>query len=174
MAEKEARAAELRRRAEESQSGQSDLLEKTNALSQQVSEKKAAQAALAAERDAGERSIADLKRLRLDMVTDRDQRQALMEQFSAANRQAESDIAAHQAQLDSLRQQGTQLPGKALGAVGPEAAIGGPAGRQKPREPRVQRRGDRHHAGAVPHGAELQSNAWRKRPCWTSCGSAMN
>ena len=109
VAEKEARAAELRRRAEESQSGQSDLLEKTNALSQQVSEKKAAQAALAAERDAGERSIADLKRLRLDMVTDRDQRQALMEQFSAANRQAESDIAAHQAQLDSLRQQGTQL-----------------------------------------------------------------
>ncbi len=109
VAEKEARAAELRRRAEESQSGQSDLLEKTNALSQQVSEKKAAQAALAAERDAGERSIADLKRLRLDMVTDRDQRQALMEQFSAANRQAESDIAAHQAQLDNLRQQGTQL-----------------------------------------------------------------
>ena len=99
----------MRRRAEESQSGQSDLLEKTNALSQQVSEKKAAQAALAAERDAGERSIADLKRLRLDMVTDRDQRQALMEQFSAANRQAESDIAAHQAQLDNLRQQGTQL-----------------------------------------------------------------
>ena len=109
VAEKEARAAELRRRAEESQSGQSDLLEKTNALSQQVSEKKAAQAALAAERDAGERSIADLKRLRLDMVTDRDQRQALMEQFSAANRQAESDIAAHQTQLDNLRQQGTQL-----------------------------------------------------------------
>ena len=32
-----------------------------------------------------------------------------MEQFSPANRQAESDIAAHQAQLDSLRQQGTQL-----------------------------------------------------------------
>jgi chromosome segregation protein len=32
-----------------------------------------------------------------------------MEQFSAANRQAESDIAAHQTQLDNLRQQGTQL-----------------------------------------------------------------
>ena len=109
VAEKEAKAAELRRRAEESQSGQSDLMEKTNALSQQVSEKKAAQAALAAERDAGQRSIADLKRLRLDMVTDRDQRQALMDQFAAANEKAEGEIAAHQAQLDGLRRQGEEL-----------------------------------------------------------------
>ena len=109
VAEKEAKAAKLRRRAEESQSGQSDLMEKTNALSQQVSEKKAAQAALAAERDAGERSIADLKRLRLDMVTDRDQRQALMDQFAAANEKAEGEIAAHQAQLDGLRRQGEEL-----------------------------------------------------------------
>ena len=109
VAEKEAKAAELRRRAEESQSGQSDLMEKTNALSQQVSEKKAAQAALAAERDAGERSIADLKRLRLDMVTDRDQRQALMDQFAAANEKAEGEIAAHQARLDGLRRQGEEL-----------------------------------------------------------------
>ena len=109
VAEKEAKAAELRRRAEESQSGQSDLMEKTNALSQQVSEKKAAQAALAAERDAGQRSITDLKRLRLDMVTDRDQRQALMDQFAAANEKAEGEIAAHQAQLDGLRRQGEEL-----------------------------------------------------------------
>ena len=33
----------------------------------------------------------------------------MRDRLSAANRQAESDIAAHQAQLDSLRQQGTQL-----------------------------------------------------------------
>ena len=109
VAEKEAKAADLRRRAEESQSGQSDLMEKTNALSQQVSEKKAAQAALAAERDAGQRSITDLKRLRLDMVTDRDQRQTLMDQFAAANEKAEGEIAAHQAQLDGLRRQGEEL-----------------------------------------------------------------
>ena len=109
IAEKEAGAARLRRQAEESQSGQSDLLEKTNALSAQVSEKKAAQAALSAERDAGMRSIEELKRLRLDMVTDRDQRQALIGQFAAANQQAENDIAVHQAQLDELHRQGDQL-----------------------------------------------------------------
>ena len=109
IADKEAGAARLRRQAEESQSGQSDLLEKTNALSVQVSEKKAAQAALSAERDAGMRSIEDLKRLRLDMVTDRDQRQALIGQFAAANQQAENDIAVHQTQLDELHRQGDQL-----------------------------------------------------------------
>ena len=109
IADKEAGAARLRRQAEESQSGQSDLLEKTNALSAQVSEKKAAQAALSAERDAGMRSIEELKRLRLDMVTDRDQRQALIGQFAAANQQAENDIAAHQTQLDELHRQGDQL-----------------------------------------------------------------
>ena len=109
IADKEAGAARLRHQAEESQSGQSDLLEKTNALSAQVSEKKAAQAALSAERDAGMRSIEELKRLRLDMVTDRDQRQALIGQFAAANQQAENDIAVHQAQLDELHRQGDQL-----------------------------------------------------------------
>ena len=109
VAEKEEKAAALHRQAEESQTGQSDLMERTNALSDQIAEKKAAQAALAAERDAGERSIADLKRLRLDMVTDRDQRQALMAQFAAANEKAQGDIAAHQAQLDGLHAQGEAL-----------------------------------------------------------------
>ena len=109
VAEKEEKAAALHRQAEESQTGQSDLMERTNALSDQIAEKKAAQAALAAERDAGERSIADLKRLRLDMVTDRDQRQALMDQFAAANEKAQGDIAAHQAQLDGLHAQGEAL-----------------------------------------------------------------
>ena len=109
VAEKENAAAALRRQAQESQSGQGDLMEQTNALAAQISEKKAAQAALAAERDALQRSVADLGRLRLDMVTDRDQRQVLMDQFTAANRQAQQDIAAHQAQLDSLRQQGADL-----------------------------------------------------------------
>ena len=109
VAEKEEKAAALHRQAEESQTGQSDLMEKTNALSDQIAEKKAAQAALAAERGAGERSIVDLKRLRLDMVTDREQRQALMDQFAAANEKAQGDIAAHQAQLDQLHARGDAL-----------------------------------------------------------------
>ena len=109
VAEKEEKAAVLHRQAEESQTGQSDLMEKTNALSDQIAEKKAAQAALAAERGAGERSIVDLKRLRLDMVTDREQRQALMDQFAAANEKAQGDIAAHQSQLDELHARGDAL-----------------------------------------------------------------
>ena len=72
-AEKEARAAELCRRARRARV-QSDLAEKTNAPSQQVSEKKAAQAALAAERDAGSAASPTWKRLRPDMVIDWDQR----------------------------------------------------------------------------------------------------
>ena len=109
VAEKEEKAAALHRQAEESQTGQSDLMEKTNALSEQISEKKAAQAGLSAEREAAEHSVADLKHLRLDMVTDREQRQELMEKFAAANEKAQSDIAAHQAQLDELHAQGDDL-----------------------------------------------------------------
>lgn len=112
IAEKEQQAAALHAQAEESRTGQSGLAEQTNALSAQISEKKAAQAALRAERDAGERSIVEWKRLRLDMVTDRDQRQALMEQFAAANTQAQADIAAHQSQREALHAQGEALRDK--------------------------------------------------------------
>ncbi len=109
IAEKEAHAADLRRQAEESQTGQSDLLEKSGALSAQISEKKAAQAALAAEREAGVQSMENFKRLRLDMVTDREQRQALIDRFAAANEQARREIEAHQEQLDGLRRQSDAL-----------------------------------------------------------------
>ncbi len=112
IAEKEQQAAALHAQAEESRTGQSGLAEQTNALSAQISEKKAAQAALRAERDAGERSIVEWKRLRLDMVTDRDQRQALMEQFAVANEQAQADIAAHQSQREALHAKGEALRDK--------------------------------------------------------------
>ena len=112
IAEKEQQAAALHAQAEESRTGQSGLAEQTSALAARISEKKASQAALRAERDAGERSIADWKRLRLDMVTDRDQRQALIEQFTAANAQAQADIAAHQSQREALHAKGEALRNK--------------------------------------------------------------
>jgi len=112
IAEKEQQAAALHAQAEESRTGQSGLAEQTSALTARISEKKASQAALRAERDAGERSIADWKRLRLDMVTDRDQRQALIEQFTAANAQAQADIAAHQSQREALHAKGEALRDK--------------------------------------------------------------
>ena len=79
--------------------GQTDLTEQTNQLAQAVSDKKAEQAALAAEKDGALRSVEDLKGLQADMVSDRAERDELVQRYRQANEKAAADMAQHQAKL---------------------------------------------------------------------------
>ena len=105
----EDKASELHNRALESQSGQSEALEKTNAIAEQLSERKSCQAALQTEREEKLRSIEDLKRLQSEMVTDREGREALIADYQAKNDAAQQELAAHQTQADALRTESGDL-----------------------------------------------------------------
>ena len=112
----EERAAQLRRSMQDKLTGQTDLTEQTNRLAQAVSDKKAAQAALSAEKDGALRSVEDLKSLQADMVSDRAERDELVQRYRQANEKAAADMAQHQAKLaehsrraDGLRQKLEQL-----------------------------------------------------------------
>lgn len=105
----EDKASELHNRALASQSGQSEALEKTNAIAEQLSERKSRQAALQTEREEKLRSIEDLKRLQSDMVTDREGREALITDYQAKNDAAQQELVAHQTQADALRTESEDL-----------------------------------------------------------------
>ena len=112
----EERAAQLRRSMQDKLTGQTDLTEQTNQLAQAVSDKKAEQAALAAEKDGALRSVEDLKGLQADMVSDRAERDELVQRYRQANEKAAADMAQHQAKLaehsrraDALRAKLEQL-----------------------------------------------------------------
>ena len=109
IAQADARAADLRRQAQEKLAGQTDLNDATDRLAQTVSEKKASQAALLAEREAGLRGAEDLRRVQADMAADRADRDQLAERFRADNARAQEEIAAHQTRVNELTCQAERL-----------------------------------------------------------------
>ncbi len=109
IAQADAHAADLRRQAQEKLAGQTDLNDATDRLAQTVSEKKASQAALLAEREAGLRGAEDLRRVQADMAADRADRDQLAERFRADNARAQEEIAAHQTRVNELTCQAERL-----------------------------------------------------------------
>ena len=109
IAQADARAADLRRQAQEKLAGQTDLNDATDRLAQTVSEKKASQAALLAEREAGLRGAEDLRRVQADMAADRADRDQLAERFRADNKRAQEEIAVHQTRVNELTCQAESL-----------------------------------------------------------------
>ena len=109
IAQADARAADLRRQAQAKLAGQTDLNDATDRLAQTVSEKKASQAALLAEREAGLRGAEDLRRVQADMAADRADRDQLAERFRADNARAQEEIAAHQTRVNELTGQAERL-----------------------------------------------------------------
>ena len=101
----EALAAEKHSAADAVMTDQSEALEKSNTLSQQVADIKAQQAALAAERDSTMRTVENLTALQADMAGDKTDKEALIARFEQANVEAQTQINAHQASLDALRSQ---------------------------------------------------------------------
>ncbi len=104
IAAHESAAAKLRAEAEQSRSGQSDLMEETNRLSDDISRQKSQQAALQAEKETSLRSVEDLRRLQLDMATDRTDREDLAEEFRRSNAEAAAKIAEHEQKAAQLRE----------------------------------------------------------------------
>ena len=102
----ESAAAEARAQAEAALSGQSELLEKSGALAEEISGRKSDLAALAAEREATVRSAADLRALCADLSGDRAQKEQMVETYRRNIAEAEAEIGRLKASLEALASQG--------------------------------------------------------------------
>ena len=87
--QQESEAAALRAQAEESLSGQTELLRSTSRLGDEIAEKKSVLAGYAAERETTEKSLASLEGLRAQMQGDEQSRKALIEQYRAERSQSD-------------------------------------------------------------------------------------
>ena len=102
-AKQEAEADALKAEAETRLSGQNALMRDSNALGDEITEKKSALTGCRAEREATEAEMRNLEALREQMQGDEAGRRSLIEQYRAANEQAERDIAASDARAEELR-----------------------------------------------------------------------
>ena len=100
--QQESEAAALRAQAEESLSGQTELLRSTTRLGDEIAGRKSALAGFAAERETTEKSLASLESLRAQMRGDEQSRKTLIEQYKAASEQARREITAHEEEIAAL------------------------------------------------------------------------
>ena len=103
--EREAEAARLEQAAREKLAGQSDLLERTGKLSEEVSRLKADQAGVAAQREATEKALGDLEQVARDMAGDRESRLRRLEEHRTTIADTEREIARRTEEAASLRLQ---------------------------------------------------------------------
>jgi len=106
VAAQEGIAAEVRRRAEEALAGQSELLEKSGALTEQITAQKTELAGLTAQREAAIRLAADFRTLAADLAGDRSQKEAAVAGYQANIDAAEAEIAQRRAALEQLSGEG--------------------------------------------------------------------
>ena len=100
--QQESEAAALRAQAEESLSGQTELLRSTSRLGDEIAGRKSALAGFAAERETTEKSLASLEGLRAQMQGDEQSRKALIEQYKTASEQARREIGVHEEEIAAL------------------------------------------------------------------------
>ena len=106
VAEQEALAADCRARAEEILSGQSELLARSGALTEEITAKKTDLAALAAERESTLRRAADLRRLAEELTGDRTQKEETLRAYQRAIDEANREIAQRRDAMAELTVQG--------------------------------------------------------------------
>ncbi|MBR5471687.1 MAG: chromosome segregation protein SMC [Oscillibacter sp.] len=104
-AEQDGIAAAFRAQAEEALSGQSELLEKSGALTEEITGRKAALAALTAEREATVRRAEDYRRLAADLTGNRQQKEAALEGYQNSIDAASAEIQERKAVLAKLTEQ---------------------------------------------------------------------
>ena len=102
-AEQETLVSKLRAEAEQSLLGQSRLLEASNALAEEISEKKSRQAGLEAERETTAARAADLRKLCEELAGDRAERENALQTYQEKIRQAEAEIADRRTEAETLR-----------------------------------------------------------------------
>ena len=101
--EKERAAQSLHDALEARESDRSDLSRRSETLSGQIAALREQQAALRAEQETTCRAVEELRRLQGDLMTDRSGREALAQQFTTANTQAQVEIDAHNREAETLR-----------------------------------------------------------------------
>ena len=106
IARQDAEAAALRTQAEEKLAGQTDLLALSGKLSEDVSARKEELSALAAEKEATAKALADMEQVCRDMEGDRLTRQRRLEEYRAAIEATEGEIDRRTEAAASLRLRG--------------------------------------------------------------------
>ncbi|MDY3985151.1 chromosome segregation protein SMC, partial [Dysosmobacter sp.] len=106
VAEQEALAKSLRAQAEEVLSGQTELLAKSGALTEEITEKKTGLAALTAERETTCRRAADLRQLAADLAGDRAQKERTVRTYQQNIDDANGEISRCREALAELNGQG--------------------------------------------------------------------
>ena len=109
VAEQEALAAQYRTQAETALSGQSELLAQSNALAEEITEKKSRAAALSAEREAAEQRAEELRRLASDLTGDQAQKEETVRAYRQSIAEAEDEIRRRRETLAGLSAQGQAL-----------------------------------------------------------------
>ena len=117
--EQESQAEERRRQAELALSGQSELLERSGQLSEEVAGKKEAAAALRAERASTLRRAEDLRQVAADLTGSRSQKESALESYRQNIAQARKDIASRRESAQALAAEGRVLRER-LGALNEE------------------------------------------------------
>ncbi len=117
--EQESQAEERRRQAELALSGQSELLERSGQLSEEVAGKKEAAAALRAERASTLRRAEDLRQVAADLTGSRSQKESALESYRQNIAQARKDIASRRESAQALAAEGRALRER-LGALNEE------------------------------------------------------
>ena len=112
VARQEQEAAAFKAQAEEKLSGQSELLQSSSRLGEQITEYKSRLAGYTAERETTEQALRSLESLREQMRGDEQSRQALIGQYRTANEQAGGRIAEHTAAADALRTRAEEKRGQ--------------------------------------------------------------
>ena len=101
----EGETAALKSEAEGKARGQQEIQERSARIAQEVARITAAQAALEAERETIKAGLAGLEDLKANMAGDRDQSQALMEDYARKNAEFAQEIAHKEEALSELREQ---------------------------------------------------------------------
>ena len=112
IAEQERLAEQYRAQVEERLSGQSELLERSGALSEEISSRKSRLAGLSAEKDTTVRSLTDLRSLWGQMSGDQTQKQQLLEIYRVNIADAETEIARRGQEIQALRLQSEACHGR--------------------------------------------------------------
>jgi len=100
--EQEAAAADFRARAEAALSGQSELLEKSGVLAEEITTRKTALAACTTEREGAVRRAADLRQLAAELTGDRAQKEEVLEGYRRSIEAAGAEIAQRRESLAAL------------------------------------------------------------------------
>jgi chromosome segregation protein len=105
-AAQESAAARCRAQAAEKLAGQSELLDRSGALAEEISARKSESSALTAERDTTARGLEDLRRLCADLSGDRSGKEQLVEEYQRKIRESQAETARRRETIEGLRAKG--------------------------------------------------------------------